>query len=204
MSIDLSSIWTLAGLLAGWGLTELSHRFRKSDQSRQAVGVLLYQLAEIRHRITCVHVLLPLLRDKMMLSEDQVNRLQQFISQLLPGPSDRVSETIEQSILVIAGHNPKLAFQLGALHQFEPFISRLKELVTAYEGDASDPDAVVQADNFLRNIGITALDEAIIDLAKQHSRKAKRDFNEQIAKWKDTDVFKKYVDESFERFASVH
>lgn len=178
----------LASIVGGtvvWGFSELTHRRRSSGEHRAAIGRVLFDLAEVRHRLTYVSVMGELL-DSMkdsILPHDRM-AAKEIIGKILP-PMPDLQQRLDEALRFVAGTDPDLAFRMRSKDQVESILSRWQALVTEHVDEVSALQTNELIEPLIINSACETLDEAILELAKRHGSSTLSDFEKRVSKWKD-------------------
>ncbi len=152
----------MGGLVSG----ALNRRSETRESRRQQLSGLLCDLLELRHRIIGLSeirkALTPLLPDHI----DQLTVALPAIMETVASPS-KLHEHYEAAIIELAVVDPLLAFQLRSKNLADAAMSPLSKI--ASQEPTGIPHAA-QAFQMLGELGTTALDEAILRIAKELGR----------------------------------
>ncbi len=178
----------LASIVGGavvWGFSELTHRRRSTGEHRAAIGRVLFDLAEVRHRLTYVSVmgeLLDAMKDSILPHDRMAAK--EIISKILP-PMPDLQQRLDEALRFVAGTDPHLAFRMRSKDQVESVLSRWQAVAAEHVYDDNALHANELIEPLIINSALETLDEAILDLAKRHGSSTLSDFEKRVSKWKD-------------------
>src|SRR6266567_2312680 len=129
-------IGPLFSVAVGWFLHEFSDVIRQKREDRQAAGLVLAELLEIRHQYRSLPALVAEIRTRFTLPPEIATFIQTILNQILSPMFLRMEERYNKSIDLIAGRFPLLAFDLRGKDMLRQAFDQLRSLA------ASDPAAV--------------------------------------------------------------
>lgn len=178
----------LASIVGGtvvWAFSELTHRRRSSGEHRAAIGRVLFDLAEVRYRLTYVSIMGELF-DSMNDTTLPHERIaaKKIIGKILP-PMPDLQQRLEEALRFVAGSDPDLAFRMRSKDQVESILMRWQALVTEHVDEVSALQTNELIEPLIINSACETLDEAILELAKRHGSSTLSDFEKRVSKWKD-------------------
>jgi hypothetical protein len=163
--MDTSSLIPVGTLLLGWGLSEVSASFRSRREDRRAVGPVLKDLLEIRHRLIGLDAALAELKKYLPIPPEASLPIKQALSTLVP-EAPRFAERYEEAVSIVARADPLLSFRLGGQSRVGPLIGWLRGLIapdqaaSKFWGGVGEPQLV--------NLFRPHLEELILDVARTH------------------------------------
>lgn len=136
----LASIGTF---IAGWTLNELKMSAELRHDNRRALGQILCDLLEVRHRFLLLTSGLEELFKKFPIEGADKQSIKKFVCDLIdkaaPMPKD-FSSNYEQAIHSLSGSNPILGFRLRSQHLVPNLIKVFDELKSSSPDSAQLPD----------------------------------------------------------------
>lgn len=163
----LAFVGSLAAVWVGWLLREFSDSFKLLREDKRAVGRVLAELLEVRHRLLALPAIMAHVRGKVPIAPAGEVAFRNAFENLIPG-FEQLQKRYNDSIDGIAGALPLLAFRLRSKDIATPVLAKLRVFVM------SDPRAVsimVQAEDELVKLVLPTLDELLLELARRHSWK---------------------------------
>ena len=117
----------LAGVAVGWGLNECSQWFIFRRDERKPIGRALTDLLEVRHRLLAIPKAVELMAAKLNLPADAHAPLKLVLGALFP-PDEGLAKRYEESVSLVSGMNPLLAFRLRSQDVVGPLLQRLRTM----------------------------------------------------------------------------
>lgn len=159
----MGQLYTMLAVILGWALNEMSFLVRSQREDRRAVGPVLKDLLETRHRLFKLDAIMKELGKQFQIPAQAQMQLKQFIHALVPEPPNSI-ERYEEAVTTLARAEPLLAFRLGN----QPLIGRSMDLVrnlASSDQSASEFWVQVGEPELLRRIQ-PDIEELILDVAR--------------------------------------
>ena len=178
----MDKIITLLAVALGWLLNELTNLLRLRREDRRAVGPVLRDLLEIRHRLIALDFVLPELKKHFPIPPEAEFPLKQILIAMVPeGP--HFAERYEEAVSIVARAEPLLAFRLTNQPVLGRLMNLLRDLVASDQA-ASKFWATVGEPKLLELVK-PLLEELILDVARAHGP---------LTKWRTRRYLKKPLD----------
>lgn len=177
----LQPVITVVAVAFGWLLNELSQWFRQNRDDRAAVGQLLVFLAETRHELTVMREYFRTVSKKFQLTAFDLQLARDFFQQIL-AESDNTEERFEDSIHLLAGRQPGLAFQLRSKNRIPAFLREWRKLSG---GDPFATQHFSKMEDCLNSFILPEIDRTINILARKHGLRTWFYYRTRIRKWND-------------------
>jgi len=163
--LSLSLVGTLVGVVIGWLLKEISEvlRFRRED--RRAIGRVLADLMEIRHRLLGVKKVLDEIIERFKIPPQDQLFAKNLMDTFLPSLQN-LSKRYEEGVNAIASKDPMLAFQLHSMGLLGPYISHVSSIASMAEESAT---IWSQVEAQLIELAKPEYERAILKLSRIHS-----------------------------------
>jgi hypothetical protein len=191
MGILVTGILTITAAVTGWMLNEVSFWIRLRREDKAPVGVLLVALAEIRHRITTTNRYFQRLRETVPIPPEAMPFLRRMMDEILPN-FDSLNHQYDSAIHQLSGRNPGLAFRLHSKNHIPSVLSKLRQHPLSVPLPAEEYEPFEQ---YLMGKIFPALDKAILELAKAHSCRTRRQYERQVRDWNDKTAMSKDMDD---------
>ena|ERR1035437_1642688 len=117
----------LAGVAVGWGLNQCGQWLVFRRDERKPIGRALTDLLEVRHRLLAIPKAVELMAEKLKLPSDAYAPIKVVLAALFP-PDEGLAKRYEESVSLVAGMNPILAFRLRSQDVVGPFLQRLRTM----------------------------------------------------------------------------
>ena len=174
----LKILLPLFGVLVGGLLTGLSSLLKAISERKKLIATALSDLLEVRHHLMGINVVLTEIKRRFNVPNDVSAQLQLIIEQLSPIDED-AHKRYEAAINLLAGVDPFLAFKLRSKNSLPKIIAGINKLA---ESNGISQTTVSQASDLLRTSLVPKLNEAVIELAGEHSWATKREVKRYITK----------------------
>lgn len=161
----VSWLATVAAVIAGWALNEISQYIRVRREDRRTTGPVLAELFEIRHRLVALDAYMNELRARFQIPAQAEAQLKQCIQAFIPEPTSLV-EGYEHAVSMIARADPFLAFRLRNQPLFHQVMNRFRD-ATASDQAASQLWSMVLEPKLVERFR-PHLEELILDVAWVH------------------------------------
>lgn len=165
----LSVIAPLVGVILGGALSGLGAFLKERREHKRTIAVALADLLEIRHRLIAIDIVLSQIRQRVEIPSDVIPTLRGFFESLLP-PADGLDERYDHAVSLLAGFDPVLAFSLRTKNATPKLLASLRNLAM---GSGADLKEFEELESILRSVVTPNINEAVIELAKHHSRHTK-------------------------------
>lgn len=166
----LKILLPLLGVLVGALLTGLSSLLKAHAERKKAIAIALSDLLEVRHYLVGIDVVLADLKQRFNPPAELLVNLQATLEQFFP-IDEEVHKRYGGAIDLLAGIDPLLAFRLRSKNSLPQFFRSLNALADANGAPARDASQFI---DFLRKHLVPTLDDALIELAGEHSWRTKR------------------------------
>jgi hypothetical protein len=163
---------TLAGLVVGFGLNEMSSIIRGNREARRTVGSALTELLEVRHELRMFPLALKSLKETIPIPITAVDEftVRKVLSALIPD-GEGLQNRYASAVSAVAGEFPTLAFGLRSKDAMGPLLGRLRGSLPI---EAKDMSLWLKIEDGLIAMAIPKLDELIMELAAIHGRSTVR------------------------------
>lgn len=166
MTIPWDSITTVFSVILGAAIAGAGTLWQARVDHKKAVAMALSELLEVRHRMIAFQTMVHEFKAHFQMSDELVPVILDMLNKVLP-KDPNLHERYSQSVQVIAGVDPLLAFRLRSKDGVNDFIDNLT-LMSAQNGVPTQESS--KFDEFLRKHIVPVLDEALLELADAHSR----------------------------------
>jgi len=167
----------LAGVAVGWGLNQCGQWFVFRRDERKAIGRALADLLEVRHRLLAIPKALEAMTSRLGMSADAQAPLRVIFGALFPR-DEGLTKRYEESVNLVAGTNPILAYRLRSQDMVGPFLQQLRALA-AQDGPQSIALFGTVEDHLLRQLN-PHLERLIRELAKRHGWRTRWETNRRL------------------------
>lgn len=168
----------LLGVLIGAILSGIGSFWRVRVERKRTIALALADLLEVRHHVFGIDVVLKEANKRFNVPAEASLVLQNLVEQLSPINAD-VHKRYDDAVSLLAGIDPVLAFTLRSKNTLPNLLGTLKGLAESAGVSMND---IVRVENTLRHSLAPHLNEAVIELAGQHSFLTKRRVKRLIAK----------------------
>jgi hypothetical protein len=117
----------LAGVAIGWGLNQCGQWLVFRRDERKAIGRALADLLEVRHRLLGLPKAVEAMTSRLNMPAGVQAPLKVILGALFP-PDEGLAKRYEESVNLVAGTNPILAFRLRSQDLVGPFLHRLRAM----------------------------------------------------------------------------
>lgn len=154
---------TLAVVAFGWFLNELAHARRAGAATRGAIGRVIADLLDIRHRLRSGDLILNEIGKRVALSAADRAQFLPLLNQIFP-PDPELQNRLRHTISDIAAVRPLLAFRLMGKETSLQIMATFEALTTPL----AEPSATLPVSSLLRAELIEVLDETLSGLSLAH------------------------------------
>ena len=168
----------LVGTALGWSLNQLSQWFGSRRERKKAMARTIYGMLQIRERIRMLPQAVRTLSEKLNIpAADQVILIAVFENVFLA--EDGSVAEFEESIAVLAEHDPVLASRMRGKSEIVPLLKKLRQLIAANPAAAAFWSTI---EGQIMNHGLPRFDEAILEVGNLHSLRMERDIKAELSK----------------------
>jgi hypothetical protein len=186
-----TAVLTLAAVLLGWLLKEMSEYIRLRRDDCAIVGRALIYLAEVRHRLLVIPAVFEMLGKGLNLScEDRMT-----VAGIIPPPAD-LHGRFEVALDVISGRRPEVAFRILNKDKIEDALAFLRRIVNSTN---VNPAVYEKFETQMLKEVFQNLDEAILQLAWLHGLNTSWVFGRQVRRWNDPKEFQVEMGDTMQR-----
>lgn len=176
--MELNKEWLgLGGVALGWGLNQCGQWLVFRRDERRAIGRALADLLEVRHRLLAIPEALGAMTSKLGMPSDVRTPLKVIFGALFP-PDEGLTKRYEESVNLVAGTNPILAYRLRSQDMVGPYLQHLRALA-AQDGPQSMALFAAMEDHLLRHL-TPHLERLIRELAKRHGWRTQWETNRRL------------------------
>jgi len=129
LKLILPIVGTLVGVVIGWLLKEISEILRLHREDRRAIGRVLVDLMEIRHRFLGVKKILDDITQQFKIPPQEQLFVKNFLDNIL-FDLQNLNQRYENSVNTIAAKDPMIAFQLHSKDLLGSYISRVRSIAS--------------------------------------------------------------------------
>lgn len=166
----LQDLLPLIGVVIGGGLSGIGAWWKARTERKRAIAIALADLLEIRTQAAAIELTITEARQRFDVPVDVAMFIRMVFGETFP-LDQALHKRYEDSVSLIAGIDPVLAFRLRSKNNLPHFVSSITSLGAA--AGMSAPD-IASLDATLRDTLLPSLNEAISELARQHSFRTKR------------------------------
>ena len=163
-------ILPLLGVLVGALISGIANVLKARAERKKNIAIALSDLLEVRHHMVGVDVVLAETRRLFNFSAELSMHLQDVIEKLAP-IDVKVHERYDAAVTLLAGIDPLLAFKLRSKNSLPQVLDSLKGIA---ESNGISLSAISQISDFVRTSLLPKLNEAVVELAGEHSWLTKR------------------------------
>lgn len=180
----LSTLGTLLGTLAavvvGFSLHELSARWRLRREDRRVVARALAELLEVRFNLLVVPAVMSEIRKHLPISMPAQADLffRAIFAGWVPG-LEGLQQRYNDAVSAVAGTFPLLAYQLRSKDVLTPYLTRLRSALLQV---APLAEWWVKLEDQMTREVLAGLDDLLLKLAKEHGRKTLREVRSTLEK----------------------
>ena len=167
----------VAGVAVGWGLNQCGQWLTFRRDERKAIGRALADLLEVRHRLLGIPKVVEAMSSKLNMPADARAPLKVAFGALFP-PDEGLAKRYEESVNLVAGTNPILAFRLRSQDVVGPFLHQLRALALQ-DGPQTMALFGTIEDHLFRHL-TPHLERLIRELAKLHGWKTQFETNRRL------------------------
>jgi len=161
----------LVGVALGWGLNQGGQWLIFRRDERKAIGRALADLLEIRHRLLAIPKAVEAMSSKLGLPTGAQAPMKVVFGALFP-PDQGLTKRYEESVNLVAGANPILAYRLRSQDLVAPFLHQVRALALQ-DGPHSAAILGEVEDHLYRQL-TPHLERLIRELASQHGWRTRR------------------------------
>ncbi|MBT3067964.1 hypothetical protein [Rhodoferax sp. U11-2br] len=173
----LQPVFPLLGVVVGAAMTGFGQLYKTRQERKRILALALSDLLEVRHRVVTLNAGIRHLQELGKISAADMPHCRNLINQLIPTDA-KLDVRFDEAVTLLAGIDPVFAFELRSKNLFPQFMNGLRLMATGH-GDVSVVMDTVE--NKLIEFATTNFDEAVLRVAKQHSRKVYRDVQAVVA-----------------------
>jgi hypothetical protein len=178
MELNIWKDWLpLAGVAVGWGLNQCGQWLVFRRDERRAIGRALADLLEVRHRLLAIPKAVEAMSSKLGMPADAQAPLKVVLGALLPS-NESLAKRYEESVNLVAGMNPILAYRLRSQDMVGPFLHQLRALALQ-DGPQGVALFGTMEDHLLRHL-TPHLERLIRELAKRHGWRTRWETNRRL------------------------
>lgn len=173
-------VGTLLGLIAGFGLNELSHLVRIRRDDRRTIARALAELLAVRHLLRSLPLAVEALKKTLpgtIAAHEEVT-LRRVLRTFVPVP-EGMQERYEEAVSAVSAFLPVLAFDLRFRDMIGPFLEFLNGAIPIEPRDAT---FFLKLEDEIVRLAIPKLEELIQELANLHGRKTAKEVRKLLTK----------------------
>jgi len=170
----VTMVGTLLGLVAGFGLNELSYFVRARRDDRRTIGKALAELLAVRHLLRSLPLAVEILKRTVpgVIAAHEEVILRRVLRTFIPSP-EGMQERYEEAVSAVSAFLPVLAFDLRFRDLVGPFLERL-HCATPMDDPNAAPFYLRMEDEIV-GLAIPKLEELIQELANLHGRRTAKE-----------------------------
>lgn len=168
----------LLGVIIGSVLAGIGAHWRGRQERKRVIAAALADLLEVRHRLIGFNAFLERIRHLSGVTPAAMPTIRSMFDSMLP-VDPGLGERYNKAVSLLAGIDPMLAFSLRSKETLPKLIAGLRTKAIA---EGVDLGAYETIESELLKAAKPALDKAVIELARSHSRSTIRKAKRHIAK----------------------
>lgn len=173
----LQVIAPLIGVVLGSVISGIGAHLRARAERKRLIARALSDLLEIRHHVIGIETVLREVKCRIHVSEEEAQFFREHMNLVVPLDAE-IHKRYEEAISLLAGADPVLAFTMRSKNRVPQFLDSLKSVSMSL---GATPSQFSSFESVIRSAISPALDEAVLELAAQHSFSTKRKVNALIA-----------------------
>jgi len=166
----LQVIAPLIGVVLGSVISGIGAHFRARAERKRLIARALSDLLEIRHHVIGIETVLREVRSRVRVSEEEAHLFREHMNSVAPLDAE-IHKRYDEAISLLAGADPVLAFTMRSKNKVPQFLDSMKSVSLSLGATLSQVSSV---ECVIRSVITPALDEAVLELAAQHSFSTKR------------------------------
>lgn len=166
----LQVIAPLIGVVLGSVISGIGAHFRARAERKRLIARALSDLLEIRHHVIGIETVLREVRSRVQVSEEEAYLFREHMNSVAPLDAE-IHKRYDEAISLLAGADPVLAFTMRSKNKVPQFLDSLKSASLSL---GATPSQFSSFEGVIRSAITPALDEAVLELAAQHSFSTKR------------------------------
>lgn len=184
----------IVSVILGWILNEVSQRFKRNRNQKQAIAKAISELLEIRDDILVMPKFFERYRKKLGLPVEQWLKVRASIYEFLP-KNKNMKTKYDEAIDIISEYDPILGYKLRSKDKIGYYLERMENIS---DSDLSSQIFINNYKKYIINKVKPVLDKTIIELSKKHSIKTRFKIKRQLEKSIDLDKLDEFLDESID------
>lgn len=173
----LQPVFPLLGVVVGAVMTGFGQLYKAKQERKRVIALALSDLLEVRHRVVTLNAALKYLQGQVAVPSISMPHLRNILDHLVPLDT-KLDDRFDEAVTLLAGMDPVFAFNLRSKNLLPQFINKLRLMATATDENLAGHEAM---ESKLIEMLTPALDEAVLRVAKYHSRKSLRDVKSVLA-----------------------
>ena len=161
----------LLGVIVGAFSAGFGQLYKVRQERRRAIASALSELLEVRHRVVMLHAFMKHIQQLGSLPPASIPHLRNLFDHFVP-LDGKLDARFDDAVTLLASIDPVLAFELRSQNLMPHFLNKLRSLATLAGEDLANFEAY---ESKLIEAVTPKLDEAVSQLAKYHSMKARRE-----------------------------
>lgn len=166
----LQVIAPLIGVVLGSAISGINTHLRTRAEKKRLIARALSDLLEIRHHVIGIETVLCEIRSRVQVSEEEALLFREHMNSVAPLDTE-IHKRYDEAISLLAGADPLLAFTMRSKNKVPLFLDSLKSVSSSF---GATPAQFSSFAGVIRSAITPALDEAVLELAAQHSFSTKR------------------------------
>ena len=173
----LQVIAPLVGVVLGSVISGIGAHLRARAERKRLIACALSDLLEIRHYVIGVELVLREVRSQVPVSDEEAQLFRTQMNTIVPLDAE-IHNRYDEAISLLAGVDPVLAFTMRSKNKVPQILDSLRSISQSLGATASQ---FSKFESLLRQAITPALDEAVLELAAQHSFSTKRRVRKLVA-----------------------
>lgn len=162
--MESSTIFPVLTLVGGWFLNETSRLLNTRHEKKNAIGLAIADLLEIRHEFRTIQLVMSEMTARFKLPAEHHPAFKKFIKSFLP-QQENLSQRYNDAVSLIASADPILGFSLRSKDKVSSYLQKISN-IAPYNDEAAA--YFYQIESKLEKIMIPNIEDTVKDLAKFH------------------------------------
>lgn len=173
----LQPIFPLLGVVVGAATTGFGQIYKAHKERKRIIALALSDLLEVRHRVVMLNEAIRFIQCQAKDVQISGPHLRNLLEELIPADT-ALDARFDEAVTLLAGIDPVFAFELRSKNHFPLFLKKLRQLALSM-GD--NLPAFEATEKKLIEAITPTLDEAVLKVAKHHSRRVLKEVTRVVA-----------------------